>query len=170
MEMTVHYLQHVPFEGLGAIADWCFARKHDISVTRLFKEAVPARFEGDLLVVLGGPMNIYEDERYPWLAAEKRFLDQAISAGARILGICLGAQLVADVLGGTVSRNPQREIGWFPVELQPEAGSVPGFDRLPPRFTALHWHGDTFSIPPGAVRLAGSRACENQAFGWDEGR
>ncbi len=168
--MAVHYLQHVPFEGLGAIEDWCCARGHSITVTRLYAEPLPRRVEGDLLVVMGGPMNIYQEERHPWLAAEKSLLRDAIAEGARVLGICLGAQLLADVLGGSVTRNPEREIGWFPVELVPEAGAIPGFDRLPPRFIALHWHGDTFSIPEGALRLAGSEACANQAFAWDEGR
>lgn len=168
--MTVHCLQHVPFEGLGAIEDWCAARGHAITATRLFSEPLPSRCEGDLLVVLGGPMNVYEHDLYPWLAAEKLFLRRAIADGARVLGLCLGAQLLSEVLGGSVSRNPDTEIGWYPVELTAEAGAVPGFDRLPRRFTALHWHGDTFSIPEGAVRLAGSQACANQAFAWDGGR
>ena len=168
--MTVHYLQHVPFEGLGAIEDWCVARGQAITATRLFSEPLPPRFEGDLLVVLGGPMNVYEEKRYAWLAAEKRFLQEAIKEGGRVLGICLGAQLLSDVLGGSVSRNPEIEIGWYPVQLTMEASAVPSFDRLPQRFTALHWHGDTFSIPEGAVRLAGSQACANQAFAWDGGR
>jgi GMP synthase-like glutamine amidotransferase len=168
--MSIHYLQHVPFEGLGAIEDWCEIRGHSITVTRLFSEPLPPRFDGDLLVVLGGPMNVYEEGRHPWLAAEKRFLRGAIADGARVLGICLGAQLLSAVLGGSVSPNPEKEIGWYPIELTAEAGTVPGFDRLPRRFTALHWHGDTFSIPEGAVRLAGSTACANQAFAWDGGR
>lgn len=170
MRMTVHYFQHVPFEGLGAIEDWCRARANSVTVTRLFAEPPSPRLEADLLVVLGGPMNIYEEERHPWLAAEKRFLEKAVASGRRVLGVCLGAQLLADVLGGSVSRNPLREIGWYPVELTPEAGRVPGFDRLPKSFPALHWHGDTFTIPEGALRLAGSEACTNQAFAWDGGR
>ena len=168
--MTVHYLQHVPFEGLGAVEDWCATRGHAVTVTRLFEEPLPSRFEGDLLVVLGGPMNIYEEDRFPWLAAEKAFLRGAIADGARVLGICLGAQLLSDVLGGQVLRNPEREIGWYPVELTVEAGMIPGFDRLPRHFDALHWHGDTFSIPEGAMRLARSEACADQAFAWDGGR
>jgi GMP synthase-like glutamine amidotransferase len=115
-------------------------------------------------------MNISEEERYPWLAAEKRLLVDAIAAGERVLGICLGAQLLADVLGGSVTRNPEVEIGWFPVEPTAEAGVLPGFEHLPSHFTALHWHGDTFSIPAGAVRLAGSAACANQGFAWGDGR
>ena len=89
--MTVHCLQHVPFEGLGAIEDWCAARGHAITATRrLFSEPLPSRFESDLLLVLGGPMNVYEHDLYPWLAAEKLFLRRAIADGARVLGICLG--------------------------------------------------------------------------------
>ena len=168
--MTVHYLQHVAFEGLGAIEDWCASRGHAVEATRLFAEPLPASLEVDLLVVLGGPMNVYQEDTYPWLAAEKEFLAQAIEGGTRVLGVCLGAQLLADVLGGSVSPNVEREIGWYPVELEPEAAMVPGFDRLPSRFAALHWHGDTFSVPPGALRLAESQACPNQAFSWNEGQ
>jgi len=85
-----------------------------------------------------------------------------------VLGVCLGAQLVADVLGGRVTRNPQKEIGWFPVQLTDEARASPLLGGFPQQFLPFHWHGDTFSIPPGAVRIASSAACANQAFQFDD--
>ena len=115
-------------------------------------------------------MNVYQEAEYPWLAAEKAFIATAIGAGKAVLGICLGAQLIAAVLGGPVSKGAQPEIGWYPVELTPEGRGLPLFAAFPVRFTALHWHGDTFSIPPGATHVASSAACANQAFAYDGGR
>lgn len=168
--MHIHYLQHVPFENIAGIGDWADARGHEVTMTRLFEGEFEHPGDFDLLVVMGGPMNIYQEAEYPWLAEEKRFIRATIDSGVRVLGVCLGAQLVADVLGGPVTRGPEPEIGWYPVELAPEAAAVPGFSALPGRFTPLHWHGDTFAIPPGAVRLASSEICENQAFAYDDGR
>ncbi len=163
--MKIHYFQHVPFEGLGCIEQWATAGGHDLSVTRFhLDEAVPALDEIDWLIVMGGPMNIYEEAEYPWLAREKQFIGQAIQSGKVVLGICLGAQLIADVLGGRVTSNAHKEIGWFPIELTAEATASPLFDFLPPGLAAFHWHGDTFALPQGAVRIARSEACENQAF------
>ena len=171
--MRVHYLQHVPFEGIGAIGEWAHARGHALSGTQVFREGVPRPNEVDgldLLVVLGGPMNIYQEAEYPWLAAEKAFIATAIDTDTSVLGLCLGAQLLADVLGGTVSKGPQPEIGWYPVELTPAGRELPLFVDFPNRFTALHWHGDIFSIPPGATHVASSAACANQAFAYSGGR
>jgi GMP synthase-like glutamine amidotransferase len=163
--MRIHYLQHVPFEDLANIERWAKSRGHDISCTRLFSdEPLPLLSSFDWLMVMGGPMNIYEHERYPWLEGEKVFIRQAIAAGKIVLGICLGAQLMADVLDGSVIANEHREIGWLEVRLTEEGRSSPLFSALPDRFTAFHWHGDTFQIPPGAARTAESRACANQAF------
>jgi GMP synthase-like glutamine amidotransferase len=163
--MRIHYLQHVPFEDLANIESWAMSRGHDLSRTLLFSnEAFPDPSVFDWLIIMGGPMNIYEEDRYPWLAGEKEFISQAISRGKIVLGICLGAQLMSDVLGGKVTGNMYREIGWFPVSLTGDGKASAVFSALPERFIALHWHGDTFSIPPGAVRTAESAACLNQAF------
>jgi GMP synthase-like glutamine amidotransferase len=124
----------------------------------------------DLLVIMGGPMNVYEEEQYPWLAAEKNLIRACVAAGKAVLGICLGAQLIADALGGKVARAPFEEIGWHPVELT-EAGRREGVVAgFPSRFTALHWHGDMFSVPDGATLLASSAGCPNQAFSFGDGR
>ena len=163
--MRIHSLQHVPFEDMAMIESWAQDQGHDTSRTHLFEgEALPDLGEFDWLVIGGGPMNVYEDEMYPWLAAEKIFIRDAIDDGKIVLGICLGAQLIADVLGGKVRRNDHREIGWHSVSLTQAAQKSEVFGVLPEEFVALHWHGDTFEIPPGAAWMAESDACENQAF------
>ncbi len=168
--MRIHWFQHVPFEGLGSIGRWMEAGGHSLSVTRFYEgDPLPDVAGIDLLIVMGGPMNIYEEDIYPWLAPEKKFIGRAIEGGGKVLGICLGAQLIADVLGGKVTRNQYKEIGWFPIEMTPDAAESSIFGSLPKRLTALHWHGDTFALPPGAVRTASSEGCLNQAFVY-EGR
>ena len=167
--MHIHWLQHVSFEGPGSVADWARLRGHTLSSTRLWaNEPLPSQATADWIVVLGGPMNIYEHDRHPWLETEKRWLREAIDAGQTVLGICLGAQLIADVLGGRVTRNAEREIGWFPVRRIPHGAPPSLLEGLPPEFEALHWHGDTFALPPGAVPIARSEACEQQGFVWRE--
>lgn len=168
--MRIHYFQHVPFEGLGCIAQWAAEKGHTVTATRFYlDEPTPQPGEIDWLVVMGGPMNIYEETEHPWLVREKHFIREAINVGKVVIGICLGAQLISDVLGGPVTRNPEKEIGWFPIELTPGAEASGLFEFLPKKMTVLHWHGDTFALPPGAVRIARSQACENQAFVY-EGR
>ncbi len=163
--MRIHYLQHVPFEDLANMESWASSRGHALSRTRLFSgEQLPPPSSFDWLIIMGGPMNIYEQERYTWLAEEKEFIKKAVYGGKIVFGICLGAQLISDVLGGLVTKNRYKEIGWFPVRLTEEGQASPAFSALPDRFPALHWHGDTFSIPPGASRMAESDACPNQAF------
>jgi GMP synthase-like glutamine amidotransferase len=162
--MRIHFLQHVPFESPATINTLAQQHGCTVSMSSLYaNETLPDHSSYDLLVILGGPMNIYEDDTYPWLVFEKSFIKQAIACRKKILGICLGAQLLADCLGGNVTRNEHKEIGWFPVMLEsPE--DVPLLSGLPSEFTAFHWHGDTFSIPPGAKRIAMSEACRNQGF------
>lgn len=130
----------------------------------------PDTADFDWLIVLGGPMNIYEEKKYPWFVREKKFIEKAIKDGKTILGICLGAQLLADVLGAKVSRNREKEIGWHLVTLTEEGERSPVFGVLPCAFTPFHWHGDTFGIPNGAARTVQSEGCFNQAFEYDEGR
>jgi len=161
--MRTHYLQHVPFEGLGSIEPWLRAAGDVISHTPLFESArLPHPDEVDLLVVMGGPMSVNDEAEFPWLAQEKRFVRNCIEAGKPVLGVCLGAQLIASAMGARVQRNRVKEIGWFAVQ------AVPGIDascfRFPPSLEVFHWHGETFDLPPGAVRIATSPGCENQAF------
>ena len=169
--MRIHYLQHVWFEDLSNIEVWAKERGYDISGTKLYDgEKVPAVGEFDWLVVMGGPMNIYEEDIYPWLAPEKRFIAEAIEAGKIVLGVCLGAQLMADVLGAKVYKNDYKEIGWYPVRLSEDAKKLPVFSDLPKEFTAFHWHGDTFELPVGCMRAASSEGCTNQAFACKDGK
>jgi len=166
--MRIHSLQHVPFEDMAAIEPWMRRKGYSISRTLLFlNEALPSPEDFDWLVIMGGPMGVHDEDRFPWLVAEKKFIEEAISAGKIVLGVCLGAQLIAEVLGARVSRNEFREIGWFPVKLVPEARSSMSFRNFPPHFMAFHWHGDTFDIPKGCVRTAESEGCPNQAFEYD---
>jgi GMP synthase-like glutamine amidotransferase len=163
--VRVHYLQHVPFEGLGSIQSWLESRSAKVSVTRPFEEVrFPDLAEVDCLIVMGGPMSANDEALYPWLAAEKRFIAEAIGSSKGVLGICLGAQLIASSLGAKVFANPEREIGWFPIQPAPGA-SRSAFSSLfeAPR-QVFHWHGETFELPPGAIQLARSGACEHQAF------
>jgi len=163
--MRIHSLQHLPFEDLANIQVWARNRGHGVTRTLLCNgERLPQMSDFDWLVILGGPMNVYEEEKYPWLKEEKKFIAEAISRQKIVLGVCLGAQLIATVLGARVHRNLHKEIGWYPVSLTPEGEKSRLFKSLPHRFTAFHWHGDTFDIPKEAIRTAGSEACANQAF------
>ncbi len=167
--MRIHYFQHVPFEGLDGIETWARDHGHPLTGTHLYADDhFPNIDDIDWLVIMGGPMNVYETAKCPWLTAEKRFIDQAIRANKTVLGICLGAQLIADVLGAPVFRNPHKEIGWFPVEFTQAAKDSFLFDFLPKKFMVFHWHGDTFALPSGAVHIASSAGCANQAFVYNQ--
>ena len=169
--MRIHVLQHVPFETEGHIARWAADRRHPVDRSLLFSgDPPPAPDAFDWLVVMGGPMGVYDGATCPWLAAEKAAIRRAIDGGKRVTGICLGAQLIAEVLGARVTRNAETEIGWYAVERTESAKVSPLFSALPARFPAFHWHGDTFEIPAGAVHGARTEACENQAFSLDGGR
>ena len=163
--MRIHSLEHEPFEGLANIEVWAKKKGHSITRTLLFNnEELPDISDFDWLFIMGGSMNIYEEEKYPWLREEKKFIAKVIANQKIVLGVCLGSQLIADVLGGKVSKNKFKEIGWFPVSLTREARDSSIFNSLPGTFTAFHWHGDTFKIPSGAKRMAQSEGCMNQAF------
>jgi GMP synthase-like glutamine amidotransferase len=169
-KMRIHYLQHVPFEGPANIVEWARKKGHRLTGTHLYNyETLPEPERFDWLIVMGGPMNIYDDVEYPWLRAEKRFIKEAIDAQKVVLGICLGAQLITDVLGGVVTRNPEREIGWLPVTFNSEARKSPLFQNFPSIVPVFQWHGDTFStLGEGAVCIAASEACGHQAFVYRE--
>lgn len=113
-------------------------------------------------------MSAWEEEKYPWLSAEKRYIDKFLGVGKPVLGVCLGAQILAEVLGAKVYRGPHQEIGWFPIESTAETHDTWLEDTLPDRFETFLWHGDTFELPDGAVRIARSTAYENQGFVWNQ--
>lgn len=160
--MHVHVLQHVPFEGLGSIASWLEAKGATLSWTRFFDSpALPDLDDVDLVIALGGPMSVNDEGAYPWLIDEKRFVAAAVRAGKPLLGICLGAQLIASSLGARVYPGPNKEIGFFAIEAV--AGPSEAF-RFPESIEVFHWHGETFDLPEGAILLARSSACAHQAF------
>lgn len=160
--MNVHVLQHVPFEDIGSMEPWLRERGATIRYTRFFESAdLPDLSELDLVIAMGGPMSVNDEAALPWLVAEKRFLRDAIQRDIPVLGICLGAQLIASALGSPVYQGSRREIGWHDIEAV-ESG-IRSF-AFSPRAKVFHWHGETFDLPSGAVHLARSAACENQAF------
>lgn len=161
--LRIHCLQHVDFEGLGCIESWINANNHQLTFTKFYEsDIVPSLETIDWLIVMGGPMGIYDDEQYPYLKKEKEFIKKAIEAEKTVLGICLGAQLIAHTLGATISKNPKKEIGWFDVQKSNSQTTI--LNNLDEQFSVFHWHGDTFSTPENAVNLYSSAACKNQAF------
>ena len=161
--MRAHYLQHVPFEDLGSIAPWLENAGYEISCTQFFNtEELPEIADIDFLIVMGGPMSVNDGQEYPWLTAEKQFIKNAVEAEIPVLGICLGAQLIVHSMGGKVSQNSVKEIGWFPVKaVKPKRSSA---FQFPEKTDVFHWHGETFSLPNGATQIAKSEGCANQAF------
>jgi GMP synthase-like glutamine amidotransferase len=163
--MKIHFFQHVPFEGPGTIRQWAESRGHKVSTTRFFHGELPPDVDKiDWLIIMGGPMSANDENSCPWLRKEKHYISRAVKSELRVLGICLGAQLMASALGAKVFPNAQREIGWFPVKLTERGIGSAIFSGFPEQFTAFHWHGETFDLPEGAEQLAETTACKNQAF------
>jgi GMP synthase (glutamine-hydrolysing) len=163
--LRIHYLQHVPFEDLGCIEEWSIAKGHLLTSTKFYENAIfPELLDFDWLIVMGGPMGVYDQEKYNWLSSEKEFIASAINARKVILGVCLGAQLIASVLGAKVYPNSQKEIGWFPISLTQENSDLTSLGKNGDSFPVFHWHGDTFDLPQNATRIASSEVCLNQAF------
>ena len=166
--MHVHYLKHVPYEGLGSIENILVSKGCTLSHTCMYQDqSLPSIHDIDALIVMGGPMGVKDEDEFPWLTLEKGFVESIIQRDVPVLGVCLGAQLIADVLGAAVTKNPYEEIGWFPVKrtkgLQDER-----VEDLPTSFDAIHWHKDTFDIPSGASNFFVSEGCANQGFVYGE--
>jgi GMP synthase (glutamine-hydrolysing) len=162
----IHVLQHEPHEGPAAAGSVLLDLGAELTYTRFHdgRPDLPPVPSVDGLLIMGGSMNADEHSAYPWLSKEKDFIGRVIAAGKPVLGICLGAQIIARVLGAAVTRNIHREIGWFPVRRTVETQKNPLYDAFPDFFTAFHWHGDTFDIPPGAVRTFENDCTLNQGF------
>lgn len=164
--MRLHYLQHVPFENPGSILIWAKEKNYTITKTALYSsEEFPKQEDFDWLVIMGGPMNIYEEEKYPWLKNEKQFIKDTIKENKIVIGLCLGGQLIADAIGGKVTRNPYNEVGWYNVDISDKARLSPMFSFLPKKVMVFEWHEDTFSVlPDEAECIAENQICQNQAF------
>ena len=178
--MTVFIIQHVPFEGPGTIEPWLEVQGLDFTIVKMWENSqLPLLENVSGVIVMGGPMGVHDEADYPWLVNEKAWLKQAIDLKKPILGICLGAQLLAQILGAKVCKALEKEIGWFPVQVLPNPNGFelmavkerPSITEEPFKrkvFTPLHWHGETFDLPEGAIRLASTQACPNQAFIWQD--
>ncbi len=167
--MRIQVLQHVPFEGPAHIGLWAAAHGHPLTTTHLYQEQpLPLLSAVDGVVVMGGPMSIHDEAEFAWLRQEKQWLEAVIAAGKPVLGICLGAQMLAQVLGGRVSKNRDKEIGWWPIHAVDVSAEVPLAAWMPERVEVFHWHGETFDLPPGSRHLAASAGCAQQAFLYEQ--
>jgi GMP synthase (glutamine-hydrolysing) len=160
--MRIHFIQHVPFEYPGSIIKWTAENNHTTGFTKTFEQPVfPEPDQFDLLVILGGPMGVYEEEKFPWIAEEKKFIHVVIAAKKKVFGVCLGSQLIATVLGAKVYPHTLKEIGWWPVQ---KTNNHPLTAALAAEFISFHLHGDTFDLPVGAIQLFRTKGCEQQGF------
>ncbi len=164
--MRVSLLEHDPYDfSRTNITIWAEKRGHEVHQTYICKkEKLPSIDSLDWLLVMGGSQHVWEEEAYPWLVQEKAFIRKVLERGKPTLGICFGAQLIAEVLGAGVFPNSQKEIGWHEVQLTSEGKKSFLFRNIPDRFTTFHWHSDHFSLPQECIRLASSKPTLNQAF------
>lgn len=159
-------LQHAESENLGTIEGALRAAGVAFDYVRAFEgQAVPDNLDGSSgLIIMGGPMGVYETDRFPFLLQEMKLIESFLKVGRPILGVCLGSQLLAAVLGATVGKGRQKEIGWHPIELSPASRQDPLWSDQPSRFVAYHWHGDIFDLPRQAVTLARSEITPVQSY------
>jgi GMP synthase-like glutamine amidotransferase len=163
--IRIHCFMHVPFEGPGIIENWAHDKGHQMDYTRFYeKESLPEISEVELLVIMGGPMNAFDYQIHPWMEEEIAWVKRYMDAGKPLIGICLGAQIIAAALGVDVYPGKHKEIGWHNLQFLPSLGEFRIFGNLPDTRKVFHWHGDTFPIPAGALRIASSEAFPNQAF------
>jgi len=162
--MRAHILVHAPFEAPGYVEQWIQEKGFSLSYTKVYEgESYPSIDSFDFLVVMGGPMGAYDDDIYPWMSTEKQLIKHAIDAKKKVLGICLGSQLLANVLGAKVYPNAHKEIGWWTVR-KVDRKEKTIFDSYPNEATVMEWHGDTFDLPEGALLVATNDVAKNQAF------
>lgn len=154
--MDVYIFQHVEYEGPGAILPYLQAKGHKVHVVRLYAgDRIPHEDEVDFAIMMGGPMSVLDEADFPYFVREKELCRDMVQLGKPILGICLGAQMIASAFGAAIRKSAEKEIGWYPVEW--EGG-------IAEPITTFHWHGETFDIPKQAVALARSEACPRQGF------
>jgi GMP synthase-like glutamine amidotransferase len=167
--MKIHILQHEYLSDGEAVIAWAERNNYPVTRTRFYLNEKLPEIDFDLLCIMGGTMNVYEEDKFPWLIEEKIFIKKVFSLGKKITGFCLGAQLLAVVLGGKVTKNQELEIGWHSVSFSDAARKNPALNFLPEKAIVFQWHEDTFSaLPPGAVRIASNAACSNQGFAYND--
>lgn len=167
--MRIHIVQHVSYETPGHIIPWARYSADIVTFSRMTEsEWFPDPSLFDFLIVLGGPMSVHDTAKFPWLIREMDFIEKCIKKRKKVLGICLGAQLIGRVLNASIYQNPYPEIGWHPVRLAPVAKSLPVFKNFPDSWMAFHWHGETFGIPPMCFRIAETDGCPNQGFLYED--
>ena len=166
MEKTFLVLQNVECEGLGSLADILTSHGYDYKIVQLAQgEEAPKIMDNYAgLIILGGPMNVYQTDQFPFLLDADRLIKQAINEDKPLLGICLGSQLIAKALNAKVFSGEKKEIGWLPISLSEQGKTDPIFNQLPSKLTVFQWHGDTFNLPQDAIHLANSNMFQNQAF------
>ncbi|MFA5410824.1 MAG: type 1 glutamine amidotransferase [Candidatus Omnitrophota bacterium] len=166
MPKEILVIKHIDIEGLGSIADFFGNTAWTLKVSDASKERLDSKNLGKVaaIISLGGPMNVYEENKYPFLKEEDALLKKALKAEIPVLGICLGAQLLAKACGAKVKRAKKEEVGWFKVDLTAAGKKDPLFENLPAELTVFQWHEDSFEIPGGGRHLAESVGCPNQAF------
>lgn len=171
--MSVLILKHVASEGPGTIEDFLLGQGTPYRIAELWKDEIPPAKDFTAVVIMGGPMSVNDENQYPYMRREKELVRAFIDEGKKVLGICLGAQMMAKALGAKVYAGPEKEIGWYDIELTEDGLRDPFLKRLAVhpragdfwrRFKVFHWHGETFDIPDGAVRIAKSSIYPNQAF------
>lgn len=167
--MRVHFIQHVEFEEPAELEKWIIEKGYKVTKSKMYnKDLFPNITDFDMLIVMGGPMGVHDTIKYPWLIREKEFIRRTITEKKIVIGICLGAQLIADVLNAKVYKNKYKEIGWFPVKKSRLLSKESIFSDFEKETNVFHWHGDTFDIPKGAKRIFSSNGCKNQAFQYGE--
>ncbi|MEP6756871.1 MAG: type 1 glutamine amidotransferase [Chthonomonadales bacterium] len=163
--MNILIIQHAEFETAGAILPWAAERNHAVQVVHPYAgESLPEVHSFDMLILLGGPMSVHDEASLPWLVDEKRLTKDALESKRLVVGICFGSQILAEALGGKVFSNEDKEIGWHPIYRTMSFGSHRLLDAVPELQSVFHWHGETFSLPGGALLVASSNCCTNQLF------
>ena len=166
---TLLVIQHVPHERLGTFEEAFRAAGCTLEPLRIFESTKWPSLQGiDGIVSMGGPQSVYEQTKYPWISQELALLRDAVKQQVPMLGVCLGAQLLAAALGARVTKNPQKEIGWYPLMREPAADGDGMFAPFGQTETVFQWHGDTFALPKDAIRLASSPLCQEQGFRYQD--
>ena len=163
--MRIHYIEHAFFESPGVIEKWARDRGHEFGRTQSYaNDKLPEASDVDFLLVLGGPQSPIRIQEYPYLTAEIKFISAMIARNRPVVGLCLGAQLIAEALGARTRKSPEKEVGVFPIQLTDDGRKDPLFEGFPAEFDVMHWHNDMPDIPEGATLLARSAGCPHQAF------